>query len=100
MLKKLLISDGHLRFIPASSAIYETILFEPWGFSKQNILADLNAVCSDLNKNDRLLIGLALSKVFFGNRSSFIFHNLTRKFPSANICIIKTKEEFESFKSS
>ena len=99
MSKKLLISDGHLRFIPASSAIYETIIFEPWGFSKEKILADLNTVCSDFNNNDRLFIGLALSKVFFGKRSSFVFHSLTSKFPLANICIIKTAEDLESFKS-
>ena len=100
MSTKVLISDGHLRFIPASSAIYQTIVFEPWGFSKEKILDDLNAVCQDLNNSERLLIGLALSKVFFGNRSSFVFHALTSKFPMANLRIITTHEDLESFKSS
>ena len=97
---KVLISDGSLRFIPASSVIYEVIFFEPWGFSKAKILDDLNAVCQDLYNSERLLIGLALSKVFFGKRSSFVLHSLTSKFPLANICIIKTAEDLESFKSS
>ena len=92
-MKRVLISDGRLTFNPASSTTVVTIVFEPWGFSKNKILADLDLACSDLKDCNHLFIGLALSKVFFGRRACFVFDCLKCKFPSATILHIDTMND-------
>ena len=96
-MKRVLISDGRLTFNPASSTTVVTIVFEPWGFSKNKILADLDLACSDLNDCNHLFIGLALSKVFFGRRACFVFDCLKCKFPAATVLCIDTMSDLANF---
>ena len=98
-MKKVLISDGRLTFNPASSTTFVTIGFEPWGFSKIKIQADLDLACSDLKDCNHLFIGVALSKVFFGSRTCFVFGCLKYKFPSATVLRIDTARDLANFRN-
>lgn len=84
-----MIITNHIRCdVEAIYPDHVAIEFEPWGFSRQAISRDLKESCLPLSKYEQdLVIVVAITGIFFGNRAAFVLDELQRLFPTAAIAL-------------
>ena len=88
MVTKVIVTNHIRRDVEANYPGHVVIEFEPWGFSRQAISRSLEKSCLPLSKYEQaLIIVVAITGRFFGNRAAVVFDELQRLFPLAAIAL-------------
>ena len=92
MRQRVLITNLDLNPSTVAGAELQMYFFNPWGFSKQGIVDQIQAVLEQLPRHEELEILFCVRNRFFGNRANIAFEKTQQLFSNQRVSQI-TEEE-------